>query len=572
MKAPWRKAAFFREKEAMKKHFAIAAAAALILIFSAGVLHAEKLSGDYEIRQNGQLIGAEKWTIEFSKDGSYVSESMGSTKQTDGDNRIQIDDSTQLRAGLSGTFDSYEREVSVGGLPRRLSLEFSGVKFISRFHSGQSIVERNMAAPGESTTVDSGVFHHYNILLHYARVHRGFSKPIPVIIPSEQSKTTAYVDDRGEDSINIGGKRYRAHRYFIDMGLFGVQAWADEKDRLIKIHIPTTGFSVILAGYRGQAAAAPKTDPAPRWAVEKTEATFPAPATIEGVKEFKLNAVIRRPMNQTGKLPAVIFINDTGPQDAEGVDPVTGLNTLTGEFCDALASSGYIVVSWDDRGIGKSEGDMAAASLDILEKDALAALDHIKLFPGADGKRIALAGLGEGAGIALRAAAKRPEVKAVVALSPSPIKLADLAKEQLRRRMEADGGMSSENIDGHPVMVALRQAAETTKDFTVIGGRPVYLDVYRQWLKNDPVADLKSVKAPLLHVTCANDNQIFPDLNKDFIGAGKQMHNYNHKNFKDLDHYLIKGRGTLGSYSDPDRVIDAEAVAYVVRWLGEKLK
>ncbi len=546
---------------------------AFLLVIPTPKLWAEKLSGDYEIRQDGKLVGAERWSVEFSTDGSIVSASTGSAKQGGPKDRIQIDDATELRAGLSGAFQEYEREVSISGLPRRLSMTFDGISFLSRFHSGKNIVERKLKAPAESMVVDVGIFHHYNILVRRARKYRGFSKPIPVIIPSELQKTTAFVDDRGDDPVKIGGVSFQARRYFIDMGLFGLEVWADAKDRLIKIVVPSTGFSAVLTGYRGpKATSPPKPRASSRWMVEKTQAAFPTVATLKGVKEFKLNAVIRRPPNQTQKLPAVIFISDTGPQNAEGVDPLTGLKTLTGEFCDALASSGYIVMSWDDRGIGKSEGDLAAATLDILTKDGLAAMDHLRLFEGADEKRIAVVGLGEGANIAMRMAAQRPEIKAVVALSPSPISLAELAKQQIRRRIETDGGFSDRSTDSHPVMIALKKAAETQKEFTTISGRPVYLDVYRQWLSHNPVADLKSVKASVLHVTSTGDRQVFPDLNKDFIKTGLKMPNYTHKNFKSLDHYLINGRGTLGSYSDPDRMIDADAVGFIVRWLGEKLK
>jgi pimeloyl-ACP methyl ester carboxylesterase len=159
-------------------------------------------------------------------------------------------------------------------------------------------------------------------------------------------------------------------------------------------------------------------------------------------------------------------------------------------------------------------------------------------------------------------------IKAAAAIAPSPVPLAKLAEEQARRRLNPDAPDFAAEFEDHPVMIALRKAKETKEEFTVIGGKPVYLDVFRQWQTHDPEADFKAAKTPVLYLVAGKDQQVFPELSKALVRSLGKREGYSQKTFEDVDHFLVKSRGTIGSYSDPDRRLDPEAVAYLVRWLA----
>lgn len=552
-----------------KRFIAVVFVAALLSV-PATQAAASKLSGDYEIRKDGEAVGVERWTIEPAEDGSISTKSTGAMKPGGAAGKTSFEDLSELTMNADGSLREYQRVVSVNRLPRRMVLEYDGLNFRGRFYTGKNQVERKMKAPGQLLVVDSGVYHHLNLLVRHAVENNRLGKAIPVFVPSNFNKTTVYVDDRGADTVSLPNGKFQARRYFIDMGLYGLSAWADAKGRLIKIETPSTGIEVHLLGYQGPAAGArPPSRAAPR-AIVRSEHPFSVPTPEGG--DISLNALVRRPKIVSGKLPALIFLSDTGPQDALGIDPITKMDTLTGRLCDAVTESGFVVLSYDDRGVGKSGGQLASATLDTHFRDALAALDFLAARADVDPERLAVVGLGEGANIALRLASRgSSRIKAVVAMAPSPVSFTKLAQTQVRRRMEMEGLLDEDAVDRHPVILAIEASRREKKNFMVLAGRPVYLEVFRHWERLDPVADLRRARAPVLLLTFGKDQQIFPDLSGPLIQAAKAKDNTTHKFFAKLDHFLVRSHGTVGSFSDPDRVIDPGAIGYIVRWLNERL-
>jgi fermentation-respiration switch protein FrsA (DUF1100 family) len=84
-----------------------------------------------------------------------------------------------------------------------------------------------------------------------------------------------------------------------------------------------------------------------------------------------------------------------------------------------LAENGYGVLTFDWRAHGESDGELS--TLGYLEvRDAEAALAWLQEQPDVDPERIGMLGESMGAITAIRTAARRPEIKAVVADSPYP--------------------------------------------------------------------------------------------------------------------------------------------------------
>lgn len=84
-----------------------------------------------------------------------------------------------------------------------------------------------------------------------------------------------------------------------------------------------------------------------------------------------------------------------------------------------LARNGYGVLTFDWRAHGESGGDLSTCGYHET-RDAEAALDWLREQPDVDPERIGMLGESMGAITAIRTAAQRPEIKAVVADSPYP--------------------------------------------------------------------------------------------------------------------------------------------------------
>jgi fermentation-respiration switch protein FrsA (DUF1100 family) len=96
-----------------------------------------------------------------------------------------------------------------------------------------------------------------------------------------------------------------------------------------------------------------------------------------------------------------------------------------------LPDAGYNVLAFDYRGYGKSEGSPTRAGTIV---DGLAAVDYVKTRPEYDPDRLFVYGQSLGGAVATVVAAKRPEVRAVVAEATFG-DYRGIATEHLRRRV-----------------------------------------------------------------------------------------------------------------------------------------
>jgi|GEM_PF-700161 len=103
------------------------------------------------------------------------------------------------------------------------------------------------------------------------------------------------------------------------------------------------------------------------------------------------------------QLPCIIFCHDG----------ITGISREHRMSCIRLAKAGYVVFSPSYRGEDGSEGTVEIAKGEVY--DVLNALPILKCLETVDGDRIAVAGASHGALIAVLAASRSSELKAVVA-------------------------------------------------------------------------------------------------------------------------------------------------------------
>jgi hypothetical protein len=61
-------------------------------------------------------------------------------------------------------------------------------------------------------------------------------------------------------------------------------------------------------------------------------------------------------------------------------------------LADALAAQGYVVLTYDKRGVGTSEGDWSRANFSVLGADAAAGMEHLRARPDVAPERVALIG------------------------------------------------------------------------------------------------------------------------------------------------------------------------------------
>ncbi|WP_210518301.1 alpha/beta hydrolase [Hymenobacter terricola] len=140
--------------------------------------------------------------------------------------------------------------------------------------------------------------------------------------------------------------------------------------------------------------------------------------------EIGLGGTLNMPAG-AGPFPAIVLLSDVGT--AEHLD---GTYSLLTSLADYLTRQGIAVLRLDDRGTGRSEAVPRANTGTELVADAQSAMNFLRTRPGIDPMRVGLLGHGEGANVALLAAAQASAPAFVVALGAAGVTGQELLARQ----------------------------------------------------------------------------------------------------------------------------------------------
>ena len=150
-------------------------------------------------------------------------------------------------------------------------------------------------------------------------------------------------------------------------------------------------------------------EPQPPYPYEETEVVFKNPTAGNS-----LAGTLTIPNSKKGVFPAAILITGSGPQNRN--EEIMGHKPFL-VLADYLTRHGIAVLRYDDRGIGKSNGDFQSATTSDFATDASAAFDFLKSQNGIDTSHIGLIGHSEGGMIAPMVASERNDVGFIVLLA-----------------------------------------------------------------------------------------------------------------------------------------------------------
>ena len=260
---------------------------------------------------------------------------------------------------------------------------------------------------------------------------------------------------------------------------------------------------------------------------------------LNSAGKFRLSGTLTVPSGE-GPFAAVALLSDSGPQDR---DAQLQDYHMFGILADYLTRRGIAVLRFDDRGVGKSGGDYHRATTADLVTDAQAALAFLRSQPLIAPQQVGLIGHGEGANVALLAAAEPQGAPAFVA---SLAGYGQAGREVLRRQqgeilrlIGADGGQvkAAQNLYDQLVetlrqtpntaaartkIVTLLRSSNTGIDESMARARAVQLTSpwSRYFLDFDPAHRLAQVQCPVLLLNGTADLQVAPGRNMTLLQKG----------------------------------------------------
>lgn len=151
------------------------------------------------------------------------------------------------------------------------------------------------------------------------------------------------------------------------------------------------------------------------------------PIAFENEKEeILLKGLITKPYGD-GPFPAVVLVSGSGPQDRNS--EIFGHKPFL-VMADYLTNQGIVVMRYDERGVGESEGQFSNATSTDFKNDALYALENLRSQSFVDKQRVGVIGHSEGGLIAWLIGVEPEKADFLVALAPPVVPIPDLMVKQ----------------------------------------------------------------------------------------------------------------------------------------------
>jgi hypothetical protein len=268
---------------------------------------------------------------------------------------------------------------------------------------------------------------------------------------------------------------------------------------------------------------------------QEPKAPFPygiEEVTFENTKDkIKLAGTFTYP--QTNKpYPVVVLISGSGPQNRNS-------EILEHQsfwvISDYLTRNGIGVLRFDERGIGKSEGDFANATSFDFATDVEAALAYLKNKSGVDIRKIGLIGHSEGGMIAPIVASRDKSISFIVLLAGPGIPCSELlieqnylvgktqgmTEEQLQEAQKVNQSLytilkskeSNEVIK--PKLKAILEQSRLTDSDTQL--HQMLSPWFRTFIQYEPAVYLEQLKCPILVLNGEKDIQVAAQSNTNGI-------------------------------------------------------
>jgi len=290
-----------------------------------------------------------------------------------------------------------------------------------------------------------------------------------------------------------------------------------------------------------------------------------------------------------GPFPAVVFITGSGPQNRD--EELLGHKPFL-VLADHLTRRGIAVLRYDDRGIGKSTGDFAAATSEDFAGDALAAWQFLRARREIDTRHIGLLGHSEGGLIAPMLAARTPGIAFVVMLAGPGVTGEQIMLKQAALIMKANGASDAAiaaNTDlQKQIFTILREETaapriiERLSAIPVPGPKEASDRLVKQssspWMRYfalyDPAPALAKVICPVLALAGELDLQVPVDQNLPVIEEAlkKSGHkDYSVVRLPGLNHLFQACKtGTPAEYAQIEETMSPVALDTIGTWIRKK--
>ncbi len=289
-----------------------------------------------------------------------------------------------------------------------------------------------------------------------------------------------------------------------------------------------------------------------------------------------------------GPFPAVLLIVGSGPNDRDeslmGHKPFLVLS-------DYLTRKGIVVLRADKRGVGKSTGNLATATIADFATDAEAGVAYLKTRSEVDPHNIGLVGHSEGGAIAPMVAARDPDAAFIVLMAGPGVPGDELLPQQELLLLEASGmghEAAEKKVEKNRALFTLierekddavldkelraRLAADAVPEARVGAAvKQLTSPWFRYFLSYDPATALRKVTCPVLALNGEKDLQVPPAQNLPAIRAALTAGGNKHFEVDEmagLNHLFQSAKtGAPSEYAEIEETMSPVAMEKIASWI-----
>jgi len=449
----------------------------------------------YTVFLRGAPIGHQEVTVRSDAQGLLISGQGQIAPPMD-----VITRRVELRYRPDLTVESLALEARIAGMDVTLNTTFENGMAVSKGTQGNApIAATDMVSP-QSVMLPNVFFGSHAVLARRLAGVAPGAEFRAFVGPGAGAQIAFRLRSEKTEQMQFGTSTFDVQHYELVFDNTGapleIHLYADSLGTLVRLGIPAQNLDVVRDDIAG--------------AMSRTRVTSNPgdEAVIIPAAGFNLGATITRPANAAGKLPAVILTAGADSDDRDGTSfGVPILANLAG----AVSQAGFLAVRYDKRGYGQSGGRRESATISDLSDDLRAVVKWLSNRKDIDTKRIAVLGHGEGAWVALLAAARDKGIDGVISIDAPSTTGAQLALEQQQHALDRLKAPPAERAQKIELQRKVQEAVLTGK-----GWEGVPPELRKQtdtpWtlsmLSFDPARVIEDVRQPLLFVHADLDRQI----------------------------------------------------------------
>jgi fermentation-respiration switch protein FrsA (DUF1100 family) len=406
----------------------------------------------------------------------------------------------ELRYRPDQTAESLLIEARIKGVDVTLETKFENGSAVSKGMQGDALIAMTDMASPQSVLLPSVFFGSHAVLARRLAGAAPGAEFRAFVGPGAGAQVAFRLRTEMTEQMQFGTSTFDVHHYELVFDNAGapleIDLYADNVGGLVRVDVPAQGLQVVRDDIAGSISRTHITSNPGDEAV-----VIPAPG-------FNLGATMTRPPNAAGRLPAVILTGGAGSDDRDGTSyGVPILANLAG----AISQAGFVAVRYDKRGYGQSGGRRESATIGDVADDVRAIVKWLTDRKDIDPKRIAVLGHGEGAWVALLAAARDKRIAGIVSIDAPSTSGAELALEQQQHALDRLKASPADRAQKIELQKKIQAAVLSGKGWE---GVPPELrkQVDTPWTQSvllfEPARVIDDVRQPMLFVHAELDRQI----------------------------------------------------------------